>query len=208
LTSAFPESARRATRLAPRNDSYAAGACLPLNASVRRGWRESSKRSSASVGADAPLRGVAVTPLRDVAQSHSRGRSRRDGGRGTGPLARYRLAPHRREITFGRHSSGPLRDCSNRESTRQRDAISARSTRCRRLQDAQGCPISRALGGHRSATAHLQSGGHARLPVLVRRARGEVVARHSRIALGRDWYGRLAGARPVARFERSGARRS
>ena len=29
----------------------------PLEASVRRGWRESSKRSSASVGADAPFRG-------------------------------------------------------------------------------------------------------------------------------------------------------
>jgi hypothetical protein len=30
-----------------------------LEASVRRGWRESSKRSSASVGADAPFRGKA-----------------------------------------------------------------------------------------------------------------------------------------------------
>ena len=37
-----------------------ADASFPLDASVRRGWRESSKRSSASVGADAPLRGVAI----------------------------------------------------------------------------------------------------------------------------------------------------
>jgi len=41
-----------------------ADACLPLEASVRRGWRESSKRSSASVGADAPFRGIAITPTR------------------------------------------------------------------------------------------------------------------------------------------------
>jgi hypothetical protein len=32
----------------------------PLEASVRRGWRESSKRSSASVGADAPFRGKGI----------------------------------------------------------------------------------------------------------------------------------------------------
>jgi hypothetical protein len=32
----------------------------PLEATGRCGWRESSKRSSASVGADAPFRGVAV----------------------------------------------------------------------------------------------------------------------------------------------------
>jgi len=33
---------------------------FPLEASVRRGWGESSKRSSASVGADAPFRGQAL----------------------------------------------------------------------------------------------------------------------------------------------------
>jgi hypothetical protein len=67
LTSAFPESARRATRLARRRDSSTAGACLPLEASVGRGWRESSKRSSASVGADVPFRGVAIVAVVDVA---------------------------------------------------------------------------------------------------------------------------------------------
>jgi hypothetical protein len=46
-----------------------------------------------------------------------------------------------------RHSSGPLRDCADRESTRQRDAISAWSMRCRRLQDAQSCSISSAPRG-------------------------------------------------------------
>jgi hypothetical protein len=35
-------------------------ACLPLEATVRCGWRESSKRSSASVGAGAPFRGEPV----------------------------------------------------------------------------------------------------------------------------------------------------
>jgi hypothetical protein len=59
LTSAFPESARRATRPAPRRDSSTAGACLPLEASVRRRWRESLKRSSASVRAGVPCRGKA-----------------------------------------------------------------------------------------------------------------------------------------------------
>ena len=49
-------------------------------------------------------RGIAVTPSREAARSHSRGRRRGDGGCGTGPLARYRLAPRRREITFGRLS--------------------------------------------------------------------------------------------------------
>ena len=38
--------------------------CFPLEASVRCGWRESSKRSSASAGAGAPFRGLAITPAR------------------------------------------------------------------------------------------------------------------------------------------------
>ena len=36
----------------------------PFEASVRRGWREPSKRSSASVGADAPFRGIGVAERR------------------------------------------------------------------------------------------------------------------------------------------------
>jgi hypothetical protein len=40
-----------------------ASTCFPLEASVRGGWRESSKRSSASVGADAPFRGKAQAGL-------------------------------------------------------------------------------------------------------------------------------------------------
>jgi hypothetical protein len=39
---------------------------FPLEASVRRGWGESAKRSSASVGADAPFRGIGVVPPRRV----------------------------------------------------------------------------------------------------------------------------------------------
>jgi hypothetical protein len=56
LTSAFAESTR-APRLAAAAypDSLMTDACLPLEASVRRGWRESSKRSSASVGAGPPF---------------------------------------------------------------------------------------------------------------------------------------------------------
>jgi hypothetical protein len=44
-------------------------------------------------------------PSRDAGRSHSRGRSRGDGGCGTNPLARYRLAPRRPEITFCRRSN-------------------------------------------------------------------------------------------------------
>ena len=47
---------RRSDREAPGGASR----CLPLEASVRCGWRESSKRSSASVGADAPFRGKGI----------------------------------------------------------------------------------------------------------------------------------------------------
>ena len=55
-------------------------------------------------------RGIAVTPSRDAARSHLRGRSRGDGRCGTRPLARYQLAPRRREITFGRQSASALRN--------------------------------------------------------------------------------------------------
>jgi hypothetical protein len=63
----------------------------------------------AGVGRDDRSRGIAVTPSREAALSHSRGRSRGDGGCEPGPLARYRLAPRRRETTFGRHSSSSFR---------------------------------------------------------------------------------------------------
>ena len=53
-------------------------------------------------------RGIAVTLSRDAARSHSRGRTRGDGGCWTGALARYRLAPRRREMTFGRRSDSGL----------------------------------------------------------------------------------------------------
>ena len=53
-------------------------------------------------------RGIAVTPSRDPARSHSRGRRRGDGACGPGSLARDRLAPGRREITFGRRCDRPL----------------------------------------------------------------------------------------------------
>ena len=50
------------------NASLPADVSLPLEASVRRGWRESSKRSSASVGAGAPFRGEPAvrSPTGDV----------------------------------------------------------------------------------------------------------------------------------------------
>jgi hypothetical protein len=57
VTSAFVEARVRHARRLPPTPAKMTGACLPLNASVRRGWRESSKRSSPSVGAGAPFRG-------------------------------------------------------------------------------------------------------------------------------------------------------
>ena len=47
------------------------GASHPLEASVRRGWRESSKRSSASVGAGAPFRGKGIAGSRPSGRSLS-----------------------------------------------------------------------------------------------------------------------------------------
>ena len=52
-------------------------------------------------------RGIAVTPSRDTARSHLRGRSRDDGGCGTGSLARYRLAPRPCEVALGRLCDSP-----------------------------------------------------------------------------------------------------
>ena len=63
------------------------------------------KRSPRWLGRRDGVRGEAVVPSREAARSHSRGRSRGDGECGTGPLARYRLAPRRREITFGRQGT-------------------------------------------------------------------------------------------------------
>jgi hypothetical protein len=51
------------------NASLPADVSLPLEASVRRGWRESSKRSSASVGADAPFRGKGIAGSRPSGRS-------------------------------------------------------------------------------------------------------------------------------------------
>jgi hypothetical protein len=51
----------------------------PLEASVRCGWRESSKRSSASIGAGAPFRGKPITPL--DAPEQSKRSSRRPASR-------------------------------------------------------------------------------------------------------------------------------
>jgi hypothetical protein len=76
-----------------------------------------------------PDLGSAFDPTRTVARagnqnstpgSHSPRRSRGDGGCGTGPLARHRLASRRRAITFGRPSARRLRGRSRGESDRQR----------------------------------------------------------------------------------------
>ena len=52
-------SERPTRRLCRSDETRAPDERDPLEASVRRGWRESSKRSSASVRADAPFRGEA-----------------------------------------------------------------------------------------------------------------------------------------------------
>jgi len=48
------------------------------------------------------IRGIAVTPSPEAARSRSRGKGGAMVGAGPGSLARHRLAPRRREITFGR----------------------------------------------------------------------------------------------------------
>jgi hypothetical protein len=62
--------------------------------------------------------GIAVTRSRDAAGSHLPGRSGGDGGCGRGPLAGYRLARRRREITSGRRSDGAPCPAARRQSDR------------------------------------------------------------------------------------------
>jgi len=75
---------------------------LVATATAGRGGRALRMRSCRRRRPGDRKRGIAVTPSREAARSHSRGRRRGDGGCGPGPLARNRLAPRRREITFGR----------------------------------------------------------------------------------------------------------
>ena len=89
-----------------------------LRADARTG---SHVRLSDEIGAARrhSFRGIAVTPSREAARSHSRGRSRGDGGCGTGPLARHRLAPRRREITFGRQRNSPMQSAGTAKAITQ-----------------------------------------------------------------------------------------
>ena len=81
-----------------------------------------------SVGCERPdrrtsddwFRCIAVTPSGDAARSHLRGGRLGGGGCGTRSLARDRLAPRRRETTFGRRSASRLGARSRGESDRQR----------------------------------------------------------------------------------------
>jgi hypothetical protein len=105
----------------------------------------------------------AVTRRRAIALTRQ---SRGDGGCRTAPLARYRLAPRRREITFGRRSATPPRHCADRKSNHQRDVVAPRrallpSSRCPHTSDLKGASV------RGRARANRQSGGNARLPVLV-----------------------------------------
>ena len=56
-------------RRLPRTAAQMADPCLPLEASVRRRWRESSKRSSASVRAGVPFRGKGIAGSRPSGRS-------------------------------------------------------------------------------------------------------------------------------------------
>ena len=73
-----------------------------------------------------------MTPSREAARSHSRGRRRGDDGCGTGPLARYRLAPRRREVAFGRYSDSAVKRVPNAEAIVRAGAAASpkRSPRC------------------------------------------------------------------------------
>ena len=120
---------RRQTALSPFREARPARRRSSL--SSRRLWgaqfggRQQSRPRSRR---DCRNRGIAVTPSREAARSHSRGRSRGGGRCGTGPLARHRLAPRRREITFGRRCTRELRGRSRSESDRRRVALFPRGT--------------------------------------------------------------------------------
>jgi len=76
-------------------------------------------------------RGTAVTPSRDAARSHSRGRNRGDGGCGTGPLAHYRLAPPGREITLFANAIA-RRDAGSRQKRSSPSLEHGNAIACRR----------------------------------------------------------------------------
>ena len=108
LTSAFAESTRARRPAAAAYPGPDGGRLLAVGSERSLQPAEMTKASAGVVEAGARMRGIAVTPSREAARSHSRGGSRGDGGCWTGPLARYRLAPRRREITFGRQGTSRL----------------------------------------------------------------------------------------------------
>ena len=94
--------------LAARASADAQSRLSRLPATLRRSqWSPFRSRRSCWTRRSRSWRsGDAVTTRRAIAST--RQKSRRMTGAGPGPLARYRLAPCRREITFGRRSARPL----------------------------------------------------------------------------------------------------
>ena len=163
----------------------------PLEASVRRSWREWSKRSSASVGTDAPFRGEPVvgSPTEAIARrptATSRGSTCASSGRCSRPPARARRVSAWRS---NRGASGrpaaeaivPAIESNDRHrGIARREATDVAASRCRhwtrpRPADENTVAIVRVVRTRRSQGAEPRRGGARRrtpLPRQIRSCRG------------------------------------
>ena len=153
---------RRRTRSLRRSNRLPSDARAPAGAEDRH-W---PMRWSGRPTPHAWIRGIAVTPSRDTGIAFTRQKSGRWRVRGRF-AARYRLAPRRREITFGRRSARPpptpqvLKALATRRRGPCADGLGM-STR--------GFSTSRVARRLRGAAAHTRSGGKSGAPLVVQSA--------------------------------------
>ena len=156
------EASARDEALAASDEARVPGARDPLEASVRRGWRESSKRSSASVGADAPFRGKGIAspdqprePKQSWRPQGPTGLDVRDHDRGT-EFAESRFRASR--VTFVRRQRPYRRSPRSRSS----GCCSARAKRSSHRCRDKRCSVS----GHENPSGRNRRSGR----VLVHRS--------------------------------------
>ena len=162
------EASARDEALAASDEARVPGARDPLEASVRRGWRESSKRSSASVGADAPFRGKGIAspdqprePKQSWRPQGPTGLDVRDHDRGT-EFAESRFRASR--VTFVRRQRPYRRSPRSRSS----GCCSARAKRSSHRCRDKRCSVS----GHENPSGRNRRSGRV---LAAHRAQGILV---------------------------------
>jgi hypothetical protein len=147
-------------------------------------------RTGAASGHDAHHRQSRTPAGCDMRTCFRQSRGLRGGTRAR-PPTRSSSAPAGAGRSDRRHRTGPLWDWADRESTRQRDALSARSTRRRRLHDART-----RLPDLRAIRASTRPAGFRSWRIQVRRHGRRVQRRLSSRAVG---AGQSGATRPAAR---------